>query len=205
MRLCLALGLGSLTLSYAYILDSTCTPHLALIEAGMESAFDFAQAGSDLFSSPSIDMNILQAQQDLITYMFAAISRNPTNTKIVTDRFTSILKFNSGKPERTLNAVTDKAVYPTLTSNKLIFFCDYSRFTDNKACNGSVSNGFTCDTLLQYVYSLGIFIPFRDRFANFLLSREFWDAKYYQTLLPTPLELQYIHCSSKANRTDLQI
>lgn len=121
-----------------------------------------AQAGADLYSKPSTDKNILQAQQDLTTFMFGATTSDATKKSTVTGRFASILAFNAhgATAERTLTAATDAAVYPTLTSDKLIFFCDYSRFTDNVACDGTANPGNTCDTLMQYVYSLTQFFDF---------------------------------------------
>jgi hypothetical protein len=152
MRLSLALHLGSLALSHGFILDASCTLYQDLITTGMKSALDFAQAGANVFNSPSTDKNILQAQKDLTTYLFEGALHSQSDYDLVANRFGAVLKYNvnGGNPEQTLDPVKDKAVYPTLTSDKLIFFCDYSRYTPGKLCDGSSDPTQSCDTLMQF-------------------------------------------------------
>lgn len=144
----LAVCLGSIIFSYGYFLDSSCTPYKDLITNGTQSAFDMAQAGLDVFNAPSKNPIRSKAQKDLIQYMFGDY---PDLKKTVGDQYTAILQYNTngGKPEATLNNVTNKDTYLSLNSSNLIFFCDYSRFTPNRLCDGSENHDLMCDTLMQ--------------------------------------------------------
>ena len=151
MKLSLTICLGSLALSHGYYLDSGCAPYADMITAGMKGALNLAQAGSDIFSSPSAGRNKLQAQQDLISYLFAATSASSAMKKTVTDRFAAVLSYNTngGNPMGTLSAARDTDFYRALTFKDVVFFCDYSRFQENRSCDGSYSPGVACDELTR--------------------------------------------------------
>lgn len=124
MRLHFGYCLGLLAFSYSYFLDGSCAPYQAFITKGVKSAFNLAQAGFDLFNSPSTDKNILQAQQDLVSYMFNAIkssSSASSDYQYVNDTFASVIKYNinGGNPEK-----MNEQTYLQSTSDELIFFCD---------------------------------------------------------------------------------
>lgn len=150
MRLGLAICLGSLALSYSYVLDSSCTQYEDLIIKGMKGALDFAQAAADIFSSPSADTNIFQAQQELISFMFAAALKDPASKKNITARFAEVLKYNvnGGEPTERLDSVNDKDVYPTLTDEEIVFFCDKSRMKEGGDCNKEPDMNTACDSLM---------------------------------------------------------
>lgn len=153
MRLSYAVCLGSLALiSHSYILDSGCIPYQDLITRGMKSAFDLAQAGSDLLGSPSRDRNIFQAQYDLTTFMFLATLNDQASKTIVADKFNAVLQYNTngGSPESTLDPYYNRATYSTLGGDKIVIFCDSKRFTPDVACSSSETPGIACDTLMQY-------------------------------------------------------
>lgn len=157
MRVIFAICLVAFPLSYSYIIDGSCSKYSDMVIKGMKSAFDLGQAGSDIFTitTPKTNNGVWQAQQDLISYIFGAtLTGNDAskNREEVSQRFTSLLKFdpNKGDPETT----PDQSTYASLTSDKLIVFCDYSRFKENQDCSEDAKPGSKpgdyCDTLLDY-------------------------------------------------------
>lgn len=153
MRLTLTILLGSLALSHGYYLDKSCASYQTFITKVMKSSFDLAQAGLDTFNSPSTVPNKLQAQKDLIAYMFNATRNSPDHKKTVVDKFEAVLKFSTtsdGSPKQILS-VNDQKVYPTLNSKELIIFCNYDRF-------GAPKNGVIFDSLMKYCKLISYFL-----------------------------------------------
>jgi len=156
----LTLVLGSFAAtSHGYVLDKSCDPYRDMVITGMKSAFDLAQAGSDLLShlTPSGSGATWQAQKDLVKFMFAeALTNgnpdpNNANWNTVSSKFNLVLAYNSnggqGQPDITpTNSNADQTgVYTPLGADKLVLFCDYSRFTKNQNCDKIAKPGITCD------------------------------------------------------------
>ena len=101
--------LGSFASSYGYILDGRCAPYSDMVISGLKGAFDLAQAGSDtmdtLATSSTGSGDTLQAQKDLVNYIFAeALTNGNIDTenekwKTAKNKFTSVLKYNSNNGE----------------------------------------------------------------------------------------------------------
>jgi hypothetical protein len=135
-----------------------------MVIAGMQGAFDLAQAGSDIFGTlaASGSGDTWQAQKDLVSYLFAEALTNgnidPSNANWQTaaKTFTSVLKYNgnSGQPDAT------PSDYRSLNTDGLIVFCDYSRFKENQNCDGISKPGVTCDT------TIGISWPMNDIYSS---------------------------------------
>lgn len=158
--------LGSLALSYSYILDDSCASYQPFITKVLQSSFDLAKAGLDVFNSPSTVKNALKAQTDLIEFMFDAVIDFPKDRQIVTDKFAAVLSYSTtsnGGPERILNPKHDQKRYLSLTSNELILFCDYDRFEEH--------SDYTLDTLMDYSKSRFYFLRYLSWLQNTILTR----------------------------------
>lgn len=113
---------GLLVTSYSYTLDKSCSsgsPYEDLVTKGLENAFDFAQAASDITKNlrSKSSGDVWKAQSDLVSYLFhkaMTLSRpDPENAnwKTIGKVFKQVLAFNTNKQPN------------------LVIFCDMNRFT----------------------------------------------------------------------------
>jgi hypothetical protein len=157
----LAVLLGSFATSYAYILDSSCSPYSDMVISGLAGAFDLAQAGSDTMSTLATGSgsgDTWQAQQDLVSYTFAEALTNgnidTSNPKWITasDKFTSVLKYNSNNGQPDTNNYNNQ--YKSLPTDALVIFCDFTRFAENQNCKGVAKPGIVCDRAMRIAFPM---------------------------------------------------
>lgn len=124
-----------------------------MVTTGMNDAFALAQAGLDVWNSLNGGTNT-QAELDLLENMFAWAVKDDNGQKTVnTDHeywtyiqtvFTGVIGFEPLK--------SSKAGLP---STDVIIYCDYSRYTKNKDCNGKRKLGYACDTDNNQIVKMG--------------------------------------------------
>ncbi|KAL5356474.1 meiotically up-regulated gene family-domain-containing protein [Aspergillus floccosus] len=120
----------------------------------MQSALGLAEAGSDALNQLSQpgDGPTAVAQRDLFSYLFAEAMKNghiDTSNKEwqhFTSGFSAVLNYKKtpdGSPEQ------NDGMYGFLHMDDLIVYCDYSRFQENKDCQGNTAPGKACDTSIN--------------------------------------------------------
>lgn len=148
---------ASFTSIYGYFLDKSCTgKYKKLVINGLENAFDLARAGSNALDiTPSGSGAKWQAQKDLISYLLSETltdgNINPTSQNWATAKavFTGVLKYESYRPEEVI--FYD---FASLSTNKLILFCNLDRFKEGEDCNGNKRPGKVCDTTMSVVLDI---------------------------------------------------
>ncbi|KAI7970588.1 hypothetical protein EIK77_004614 [Talaromyces pinophilus] len=173
--------LGILHGSNGYVLDKSCDPYKQMVIDGMSSAFDMAQAGSDTLTQLSTSGSgaVWDAQKDLVSYLFSEaltngnIDKSSSNWGKVSNTFSAVLKYNNnqGQPQST------PSDYRSLDPDSLVVYCDYSRFTENKDCDGNEKKGIVCDT------NIGISWPMNSIYS---------DCKSTSKLSTTSVEVSYL-------------
>lgn len=141
-----------------------------MLVPAIKSAFDLADAASTLLDdlskppAPGADEMVREAQKDLTSYLFDAVLTDDTGSNmfdsrsVVQQRYKDLLDYstNNGEPEET----PALSAYQYLTKEKLIFFCDSSRFLENQRCNGKKAIGVVCDMALKLEGAVDDFYEF---------------------------------------------
>lgn len=151
----LVILLGLLATGFGYVLDRSCQPYADMLVKGMSSALDLAQAGHNALpieADPGTGA-ARAAQRNLVDYLFSETIRGGyidfTKLQTIRNKFYLVLRHNrrNGRPSAT------PSDYRSLTENKVVIFCDYSRYRENQDCQGNAVHGRACDS------SLGINVP----------------------------------------------
>ena len=109
----------------------------------MANAFDLASAAQDTLGALA-GGSANQAQQDLMDYLFFEAKKNGAidTTWPLWYQVNNVYSTIAGWSTKS----TDKS---NMGSNDVIFYCDFSRFTEGKSCDGTADKNVACDTDTQ--------------------------------------------------------
>jgi hypothetical protein len=128
----------------------------------MEDAFSLARSGLDALkdiekfyaqADQSNPTPTQQAQIDLLRYLFADARASDTNDLIFQQLLTTFRLILSFRPAGNGGPLPrpDKGIPP---GDGVIIYCDYSRFLENRDCDGEFVENKACDTDLMQVIDM---------------------------------------------------